>query len=62
MFALDLGGGLEFYPSRRTFVRFDAGDRLVRFEGPALSNDFEPIEESFYSHDFRFSLGGGVRF
>jgi hypothetical protein len=62
VFALDLGGGLEFYPSRRTFVRVDAGDRIVRYEGPALSSDFERIEESFYSHDFRFSLGGGVRF
>jgi hypothetical protein len=62
VFALDLGGGLEFYPSRRTFVRVDAGDRVVRYEGPALSTEFERIEESFYSHDFRFSFGGGVRF
>ena len=62
VFALDLGGGLEFYPSARTFVRVDAGDRVVRYEGPALSSDFERIDESFYSHDFRFSFGAGLRF
>ena len=62
VFALDLGGGIEFYPSPRTFVRADAGDRVLRYEGPALSSSFEAIEESFYSHDFRFSIGAGVRF
>jgi hypothetical protein len=29
-FALDLGGVLEFYPSKRTIIRIDAGDTIVR--------------------------------
>ena len=35
----DLGAVLEFYPSRRTIVRFDAGDTMVRY-GPS----FVPID------------------
>jgi hypothetical protein len=62
VFALDLGGGIEFYPTSRTFVRADVGDRVLRYDGPALASDFQAIEESFYSHDFRVSVGGGVRF
>src|SRR6266536_1915719 len=30
-FALDVGGVLEFYPSRRIVTRFDFGDTMVRF-------------------------------
>jgi hypothetical protein len=48
VFAFDLGGGVEWLPSGRTFLRFDAGDRMIRY--PTVS------------HDFRFALGGGVRF
>src|SRR5215510_8951841 len=29
-FSIDLGGVLEFYPSRRFVVRFDAGDTMIR--------------------------------
>src|SRR5262245_855024 len=29
-FTLDMGGVLEFYPSRRTVVRFEAGDTAIR--------------------------------
>lgn len=29
-FALDVGGVIEFYPSKRTIVRFDAGDTISR--------------------------------
>src|SRR5947199_1690449 len=34
----DAGAVLEFYPSRRTIVRFDAGDTMVRY-----GKSFEPI-------------------
>jgi hypothetical protein len=30
-FAVDLGGVLEFYPSRRIITRFDAGDTITHF-------------------------------
>jgi hypothetical protein len=62
MFALDLGGGLEVFPSARTVVRVDAGDRLLRYPGPVLDSDFTARAESFFGHDFRFNLGAGWRF
>jgi len=37
-FTTDLGGVLEFYPTRRTLVRFDAGDTIVRY-GPHFEYD-----------------------
>lgn len=36
----DLGGVLEFYPTNRTVVRFDAGDTIVRY-GPHF--EYDPI-------------------
>lgn len=61
-FALDFGGGVEVFPSERTFIRFDAGDRIVRYPGPATDSNGEARSDSFFGHDFRFSIGGGVRF
>jgi hypothetical protein len=62
VFALDVGGGVEFFPAGRTFVRIDAGDRAVRYPAPALDSDGTVRDEAFFSHDFRFAIGGGVRF
>ncbi|HUK37249.1 MAG TPA: hypothetical protein VLV86_25210 [Vicinamibacterales bacterium] len=54
VFALDAGGGLEWLWARRTFLRVDISDRLMKYPGSALDTNF--------SHDFRFALGAGVRF
>jgi hypothetical protein len=62
VFALDFGGGVELFPTGRTFVRVDAGDRVVRYPSPVLDRDGTPRENAFFSHDFRFAIGGGVRF
>jgi len=62
VFALDIGGGLEFEPAGRTFLRLDLGDRLMRYPGPAFDNNFTLQSNAFFSHDFRFAVGGGVRF
>ena len=62
VFALDIGGGLEFQPAGRTFLRLDLGDRLMRYPGPAFDNNFTLQSNAFFSHDFRFAVGGGVRF
>ena len=73
-FALDLGGVLEFYPSRRIVTRFDAGVTIIRkgetsFQGFSAgpAPDFAPIVgpvripgENVGS--FRFSAGIGYRF
>lgn len=62
VFALDIGGGVEFQTPGRTFVRVDAGDRAMRYPGPTIDRDGSVQEDSFFSHDFRFQIGGGVRF
>jgi hypothetical protein len=61
-FALDIGGGIEFAASGSTFVRVDAGDRAVRYPGPVIEPGGTVQDESFFSHDFRFQIGGGLRF
>jgi hypothetical protein len=62
VFALDAGGGVEFLPAGRAFFRVDVGDRLMRYPGPAFDRNFTLQSNAFFSHDFRFSIGGGVRF
>jgi len=54
-FALDLGGGIEFYPSRRTVARIDVGDTLIWHRStapPCWAGDC--TSQNFAS---RFSLG-----
>ena len=58
--ALDYGGGMEV--GGRVFLRVEAGDRVVGYEGPVLDQQFEARDERFWSHDFRFSVGAGFRF
>lgn len=60
--AFDFGGGLEISATRRTFVRVDLGDRVVRYPGPSLDRLGQSRGRSFYSHDLRFAAGAGVRF
>lgn len=61
LFALDVGGGLELLLNDRTFARFDLSDRAVRYPGPVITGG-SVRNESFYGHDLRVSVGGGVRF
>lgn len=61
-FALDLGGGVEWFPTETTFVRIDAGDRMVRYPAPTVDAGGDVHDESFTGHDFRFTIGGGLRF
>ena len=62
VFALDIGGGVELFPTARTFVRVDAGDRVVRYPGPAIDSDGTVRDDAAFSHDFRFAIGAGLRF
>jgi hypothetical protein len=57
-FALDLGGVLELYPSRRFVVRFDLGDTIIRFR----YLNFLLIEDRFTKHNLQFNAGIGIRF
>jgi hypothetical protein len=65
-FANDLGGVLEFYPSRRWALRFDAGDTAIHYGERSvptfgLSPAFitAPPERR---HNFQFSSGFSFRF
>jgi hypothetical protein len=60
--AFDVGGGIEIYPSARTFVRVDLSDRILRYPGPTFDLSGDLRDESFFSDDFRLAVGGGVRF
>jgi hypothetical protein len=64
-FAVDIGGGIELYPSRRTIVRLDCGDAIIRYTG-RLGEGFDPISNraprTYYGHNFQFSVGFAVRF
>jgi len=71
-FATDLGGVLEFYPSRRLVVRFDAGDTIihygehneVRYGNVITTPDTLPIFKAAAQakHNFQFTAGIGFRF
>jgi beta-glucanase (GH16 family) len=72
-FATDVGGVLEFYPSRRIVTRFDVGDTIIRYNRRTIS---EPVFftantpptlvpftiPSETKHNFQFNAGIGYRF
>ena len=63
-FALDVGGVFELYPSRRTIVRFDFGDTIVRYPGIPFTQIPQGtiVVKSLYSNKLQFSAGLGFRF
>ena len=62
VFAVDIGGGVEWFPTDRTVVRVDVGDRAIRYPGPAFDRGRNVHDEDFFGHDLRVSIGGGWRF
>jgi hypothetical protein len=71
-FAFDLGGVLEFYPSKRIVTRFDAGDTMIKYRSRETNFiGFDPITgvtlipftiPGETRHNFQFSAGVGFRF
>ena len=64
-FTLDVGGVLELYPSKRTVVRFEASDLLVRHP-PQLQQIFIPPfgqqgRGSKFNSNFQFTAGVSFR-
>lgn len=57
-FNIDVGGVFEYYPSKRTILRFDAGDTIIRYNAQRPKE----INPSFTRHNFQMSLGFGFRF
>jgi hypothetical protein len=72
-FALDVGGVIEFYPSKRIVVRFDGGDTILHYAQRTLhsfSTDpttgalvpFAFTSPGYTRHNFQFTAGVGFRF
>lgn len=63
-FALDMGGIFELYPSKRTIVRLDLGDTMVRYPRIPFTHfpDGTTVEKTVYSHKLQFSAGFSFRF
>lgn len=72
-FATDIGGVLEFYPSKRIVTRFDVGDTITYFTRRTTNNfQFDPVTNSTFvgpvttpartTHSFQFIASIGFRF
>jgi hypothetical protein len=73
-FVTDVGGVLEFYPTRRIMTRFDLGGMIIHFGErttniPVLSGGATPTvslvpftQPSITRHNYQFSAGIGFRF
>lgn len=61
-FSLDVGAVVEFYPSRRVLVRFDAGDTMVLIGESPDFGPTQPRPSSHVAHKFQFSSGIAFRF
>lgn len=72
-FAADLGGILEFYPTKRLVTRFEAGDTLIHYRHRQTNFlSFDPVTgapslipftlNSETRHNFQFVAGIGWRF
>lgn len=72
-FATDVGGVVEFYPSKHIVTRFDAGDTVIHFKRRTmdtvvfneLTNTFTPLTipiPARASHNFQFITSVGFRF
>jgi hypothetical protein len=63
-FTLDAGGVVEVYPTKKTVMRFDAGNTLIKFSPTFLVQDgFRFRNTSGRTHNyFQFSIGAGFRF
>jgi len=59
---VEIGGGIEVSMSGKTFFRFDAIDRLLKYPGPTFGPADEVSENGFFGHAFKFTLGAGWRF
>jgi hypothetical protein len=71
-FALDVGGVIEFYPTKKIVTRFDGGDTMIRFnrrlinfpvfDGTGNISFFPYTLPATTRHNFQFSAGVGFRF
>ena len=64
-FTIDIGAVLELYPSRRTVVRFEAGDTVIRhparFGQVFILGPVTLIRPEKFNHNFQFTAGVAFR-
>ena len=72
-FAMDVGGVVEFYPTKRIVTRFDFGDTIIHFKRRNIDTILlDPVTNTFTvgtfpepartSHNFQFVTSVGFRF
>jgi hypothetical protein len=64
-FSMDIGGVLEFYPSRRMIVRFDVGDTIVNRRAASFiltDGVFVGRRWNYATHNLQLGAGIGFRF
>lgn len=72
-FAMDVGGVVEFYPSKRIVTRFDLGDTIIHFNRRDMKTIvFNPVTDTIgpgtiripgrTSHNFQFMTSVGFKF
>jgi hypothetical protein len=72
-FAVDAGGVVEFYPSKRIVTRFDAGDTIIHFGRRQVNTVVSDISGMTFTpftftvpakttHNFQFMASVGFRF
>ena len=59
---MDAGAVMEFYPTPRAIVRFDAGDTVVRTRNATGGVLGSPRSSTHTTHNFQASIGFGYRF
>jgi hypothetical protein len=62
-FSMDVGGVLEFYPSRRVLTRLDVGDTMIRYNNQSIPFGaiLVPILTRRIGHNLQVSAGIGFR-
>jgi hypothetical protein len=59
---VQVGAGFETFPGDRLVLRLEAGDQLIRYEGPAFRRDQEIFEKHLWSHNLKATVSVGLRF
>jgi hypothetical protein len=60
-FSMDVGGVIEFYPSREILTRIDVGDTIIRYPGDSIF-PVGIVSSARTTHNLQISAGIGFRF
>lgn len=60
--AYEIGGGVEVSTTGATFLRIDVADRMIEYPGPSFTRNLELIDDTFFGHALRLTVGFAYRF